>query len=106
AEPVVPPADWRRAAELACKCPDCQALSRFLADPGTPLARFPLNQDRRRHLHTQIERHQCDCTHETERKGRPFTLVCQKTSASYERREKQYQHDCQLLQEIERLPTG
>jgi hypothetical protein len=105
-EPVEPPADWRRESKLACKCQDCQALSRFLADPETPVARFPLAQERRRHLHQQIERHQCDCTHETERSGRPFTLVCQKTSASYERREKQYQHDRQLLEEIELLPPG
>jgi hypothetical protein len=104
AQPVVPPADWRRDAELACKCEDCRALSLFLADPETPVARFPLAEQRRRHLHAQIERHQCDCTHQTERKGRPYTLVCAKTTASYERREKQYRQDRQLLEEIEALP--
>lgn len=103
-EPVGFPTDWRRDAELQCPCQDCQALSRFLADPAAPVARFPLAQARRQHLHQQIERHQCDCTHETERKGRPFTLVCKKTTASYERRERQYQEDRQLLAEIERLP--
>lgn len=106
AEPVVFPTDWHRDAELECKCDDCQALSRFLADPSVPVGRFPLAEQRRRHLHDQIDRHGCDCTHETERKGRPYTLVCTKTTASFERREKQYQLDRRLLAEIERLPVG
>jgi hypothetical protein len=105
-KPIEPPADWRRDAELGCSCEDCRALARFLADPATPAARFPLAEQRRRHLHSQIEHHRLDCTHETERKGRPYTLVCTKTRASYERREKQYQQDRKLLQEIERLPPG
>lgn len=106
AHPIEPPKDWRRAADLPCKCADCQALSRFLADPATAVARFPLAEQRRRHLHSHIEQSQCDCTHETERKGRPYTLVCRKTSASYERRERQYQLDSKLLHELERLPPG
>jgi len=106
AEPVLAPADWRRDAELGCNCQDCQALSRFLADPAAPVARFPLAEQRRRHLHARIDHQRCDCTHVTERKGRPYTLVCQKTSASYERRKRQYQWDRKLLAEIERLPSG
>jgi len=103
-EPVEFPTDWRRDAHLSCRCEDCQALSRFLGDPGARVARFPLAEQRRRHLHDQIEHHRCDCTHETERKGRPYTLVCEKTTASYVRRERQYKDDSQLLEEIELLP--
>ncbi|MBR9908855.1 MAG: 2OG-Fe(II) oxygenase [Gammaproteobacteria bacterium] len=44
-----------------------------------------LAKSRRRHLHDMIDRHGCDLTHVTERRGRPFTLVCTKTIASYER---------------------
>lgn len=106
AKPVEPPADWRRDAKLKCNCEDCQALARFLADPTAPTARFPLAEARRRHLHSQIEHHRLDCTHETERKGRPYTLVCTKTNASYERRERQYQEDRKLLKEVEQLPSG
>lgn len=104
AEPVEFPTDWRRSAELNCRCQDCGALAVFLRDAATPAARFSLNAERRSHLQSQIERCECDCTHETERKGRPFTLVCEKTTASYERRERQYRADRQLLEEIERLP--
>ena len=104
AAPVLPPADWRRDAELNCKCENCQALARFLADPKTPLARFPLRQELRQHLHVQIEHGGIDCTHVTERKGRPYTLVCQKTNASYERRKQQYELDQMLLEEVSGLP--
>src|SRR5262245_44845810 len=84
-------------ATLRCGCEDCRALARFLADPSAQVARFPLNEQRRRHLHGQIEVRQCDCTHDTERKGRPFTLVCKKTTASYQRRKTQYRLDSKLL---------
>lgn len=80
-----PPTDYRRANELSCHCPDCQVLSRFLANPVERECRMPLNKERRRHLHQIIDGHRCDLTHVTERLGRPYTLVCRKTTASYER---------------------
>ena len=78
------PTDYRRAANLSCKCKDCQALAKFLADPEKPQARFPMAKARRQHLHRVIDGHRCDCTHVTERRGNPLTLVCTKTTASYE----------------------
>lgn len=105
AVPVEPPQDQTRDAELGCNCEDCQGLARFLRDPEQKVARFPLRQDRRQHLHQQIERHRCDCTHVTEHKGRPYTLVCVKTQASYERRLAQYKVDLQLIADLESLET-
>jgi hypothetical protein len=67
------------------------------------VGRFALRKERRQHLHCQIEAHRCDCTHVTERKGSPQTLVCTKSQASYERRLRQYQLDLQLLAELESL---
>jgi hypothetical protein len=106
AEPVEPPTDWRREAQLGCRCEDCQMLGRFLRDPKQRVGRFPLRKDRRQHLHQQIDRHQCDCTHVTERVGSPQTLVCTKTQASYERRKKQFAVDTKLLAELETLAAG
>jgi hypothetical protein len=103
AEPIEPPKDWTRDAKLGCNCEDCRALSRFLRDPAQRVGRFPIRKERRQHLHQQIEGHQCDCTHVTERIGSPQTLVCTKTQASYERRQKQYEVDQQLLAELEAL---
>jgi hypothetical protein len=103
ARPVEPPKDWRRDAELGCKCEDCVALSRFLSDPEQREARFAIRKERRQHLHRQIDQHRCDCTHVTARVGSPQTLVCTKTQASYERRLKQYHVDQDLLAELEPL---
>jgi hypothetical protein len=103
AQPIEPPPDWTRDAQLGCKCEDCQMLSRFLRDPEQRVGRFPLRKDRRQHLHQQIDSHQCDCMHVTERKGSPQTLVCTKTQASYERRKKQFAVDTKLLAELEGL---
>jgi hypothetical protein len=106
AHAIEPPKDWARDAELGCKCQDCQALSRFLRDPVQRVGRFPIRKERRRHLHQQIEAHQCDLTHVTERVGSPQTLVCTKTQASYQRRLKQFEVDRELLAELEALAGG
>jgi hypothetical protein len=54
----------------------------------------------RQHLHQQIDRHRIDCAHVTERRGRPYTLVCTKNQASFDRELKQYKTDCKLLKEL------
>jgi hypothetical protein len=98
-----PPKDWKREAKLGCTCADCVALSRFLRDPAERVGRFPLNKQRRQHLHRQIDQHHCDVTHVTERKGSPQTLVCTKTQNSYERRRQQFGVDQVVLAELEKL---
>ena len=94
------PTDYRRAAKLSCDCNDCNALSRFLADSHQSQARFPLAKARRRHLHQIIDANRCDLTHVTERLGRPFTLVCTKTIASYEDACKIHARDLENLSRI------
>ena len=106
AHPIEPPGDWAREAKLGCSCEDCKALSKFLRDPAQRIGRFPLNKERRRHLHQQIDHHQCDCTHVTERKGSPQTLICTKTQGSYERRLKQYGEDQKRLAELDAIAGG
>ena len=78
------PADFRRPAKLSCTCPDCRELSEFLANPQESMHRFPVRKERRRHLHQIIERDGCDLTHETLRAGNPQTLICTKTTSSYQ----------------------
>jgi hypothetical protein len=94
------PADYRRAAKLSCNCRDCRALSEFLADPDRREARFPLAKERRRHLHNIIDRDRCDCTHVTEHRGSPHTLVCTKTTASYDAACKIHDRDVKNLSRI------
>ena len=96
----IPPGNWKRKANLDCDCADCRELATFLKDKDAPIHRFPRRTELRRHLHQQIDRHRIDCTHVTERRGRPFTLVCTKTQASFERDLAQYKTDCKLLKEL------
>ena len=48
----------------------------------------------------------CDVTHVTERKGRPFTLVCRKTTTSYERACKTFERDRRNLSRLVRIEDG
>ncbi len=97
------PSNWKRQSELSCSCADCARLSMFLADPTQPEARFPLASARRRHLHSQIDQHQCDCTHETLRVGSPQLLVCKKTNANYARECKAYEQDLKHLSVVQKI---
>ncbi len=103
AEPPQEPADYRRDAKLSCKCGDCRALAKFLADPNQRQARFPLAKRRRQHLHQIIDRAHCDCTHVTQRGGSPCTLVCTKTNSSYQAARQVYQRDVKNLARITAL---
>lgn len=95
-----PPRNWKRSAKLDCDCADCRELATFLKDKDARVYRFPRRTDLRQHLHQQIDNHRIDCAHVTERRGRPYTLVCTKNQASFERDLQQYETDCKLLSEL------
>ncbi len=103
AHPPQEPSDWQRESATGCNCADCKELSRFLKDPNTKTLRLPLAQNRRQHLHQIIDAKKLDTTHVTERKGRPFTLVCTKTQASYERALKAHHVDLEHLAKARNL---
>ena len=100
---VVMPKDWKQDITLSCTCADCQELQQFLKAPAEQVHRFRVRKDRRQHLHQQIDRHKCDMSHQTERKGSPHTLVCTKNYSSYEKRQKQWEIDKKLLKELQRI---
>ncbi len=95
--PPVAPTDWRQEVKLSCSCADCRELQAFTLDLAEQTHRFRVRQDRRQHLHQQIERHKLDMTHVTERKGSPQTLVCTKDRRSYKRMCEQYRKDIAAL---------
>jgi hypothetical protein len=101
--PPVPPQDWRQDVKLSCNCEDCRELQSFAAHPSQQTHRFRVRQDRRQHLHRQIERHGLDMTHVTERKGSPQTLVCTKTRRTYLRRREEYRQDVAALAALAEL---
>ncbi|HEU5408913.1 MAG TPA: hypothetical protein VFU48_14185, partial [Nitrospira sp.] len=103
AHPPQEPIDWRRQSATGCSCADCLELSRFLEDPNAETLRLPLAEQRRRHLHHIIDGKKLDATHVTERRGRPYTLVCTKTKASYERALKAHHVDLDHLSKMQQL---
>ena len=93
AEPLAAPRDWQRASALGCKCAYCAALSGFLADPQTLRWVLRANEGDRSHLESTIRTARCDVDTVTERRGRPYSLICTKNQASYERQRTQRQRD-------------
>jgi predicted 2-oxoglutarate/Fe(II)-dependent dioxygenase YbiX len=97
AEPLAPPADWRRADALPCRCRHCAELARFLADPEQRSWLFKAVEADRSHVEDSIRRAGSDLDTTTDRRGRPYTLVCAKNQASFERRAKQRAQDLKDL---------
>jgi hypothetical protein len=100
AQPLEAPRDWRRASALACNCRHCAELGRFLADSERRIWTFKAAEAARGHVEGTITRARCDLDLTTDRRGRPYTLVCTKNQASYDRRAKQRQQD---LEDLARL---
>jgi hypothetical protein len=93
AEPLAPPADWRRPAEVSCPCTRCAELNRFLASATEPVWHFKAAERDRRHVEYSVRQAQCDLDLTTDQRGRPYTLVCKKNQASYQRRVRQREQD-------------
>ena len=106
ATPPEPPADWTIAVNVDCPCELCTKLREFCADPVARIERFPVRADLRQHLHHTIDAHRLDMFHETERRGRPYTLVCTKNRASHERRIAEYAEDVARMQSLAKAKPG
>jgi hypothetical protein len=57
-------------------------------------------ESQRSHIEATIQQARCDLDVTTDRRGRPYSLVCTKNQASYERRMKQRKKD---LSDLKRL---
>ena len=91
------PRDWFIDARLECTCKGCVLLQAFCSDPTVQVANIAVPRPMRQHLRDQIRRLGLDIDCETERKGRPYRLVCSKNRASYQRRLSQYADDIQQM---------
>lgn len=100
AEPLAPPADWRRDSALPCRCPLCTDLARFLSDSERKTWTLKAAEPNRSHVEQTIKQARCDVDTTTDRRGRPYSLICTKNQASYERRAKQRAQD---LKDVARL---
>lgn len=89
AEPLAPPADWRRASKVSCTCEHCRQLAAYLDDPAQKVWILRAVEHVRGHVEETIRRGHVDLDTRTDRHGRPYTLICTKNQASYNRRARQ-----------------
>lgn len=61
-----------------------ETLAQFLSDPTQRRLAWPLAKAGRQTIHQLIDFHELPVRHETQRSGRPFTLVLEKTPALFE----------------------
>ena len=91
--PPAAPQDWHIETNAGCGCAYCKDLRAFCRDPEATTIRFPMREELRNHLQGVIGRAALDIDTKTEKKGRPYTLVCTKNRASYRRRLAEYAED-------------
>ena len=100
AEILEPPKDWARSSNVKCQCRHCVELSRFLADPLVEEWSFKAAENDRSHVEHSIRQAGCDLNLKTMKGRRPYTLVCVKNQASYQRRLQQREQDLQNIAKL------
>ena len=100
ATPPEPPGDWKIVSVAGCGCENCDVPREFCEDPIAMEHRFKVNESTRGHISDMIRRHDLDVTCRTEKKGRPYTLVCRKNRSAHQRSLKRYEED---ISEMKRL---
>lgn len=91
------PSDWSQPRR-GCDCADDRELDIFLIDPKQKVGRFAVNKKRRGHLHDRLN--STECTHETERRGSPQTLVVTKTHGAWQKTHRVWQQRCKTASQI------
>jgi predicted 2-oxoglutarate/Fe(II)-dependent dioxygenase YbiX len=94
------PKDWRRDNALSCKCKHCSEFGQFLADSGQKIWALRAVEHERSHVEESIKRARCDVDVITDRRGRPYTLICTKNTASFDRAMKQRVQDMADLKRL------
>lgn len=101
--PLERPRDATREVDgLTCKCADCASLKAFLRDPVKTRWELKANEQLRRHVAEQARQAHVDVSTKTVTTGRPYTLVCTKTTARYDARVRQRADDTAALAALKR----
>lgn len=77
--------DWSIQEQSTCACDDCSKLNRYLASETQQSLTWPLNKERRQHIHGAIDGLGIPVTHATKREGSPHKLMLNKTQELFER---------------------
>ena len=85
-------------ASIECDCVHCRGIATFCRDRTATVLRFRVRQEIRRHLREEIRQAGVDIKCETLRRGRPYSLVCSKTPAGYQKRMARYAGDVESME--------
>lgn len=80
--------DWSISLPGGCRCELCGSLRSFLEDPDRQHYEWPITKAKRQHVHQRIDEYKLPVTHETRRKGSPYTLVLKKKAELFDRDKK------------------
>lgn len=105
-KPPAPPKDWKQSANWSCKCPECSILRSFAINANENILRIRLITARRQHMHQIVKDNDLDMTHETERSGRPFTLVFTKTRKVFKAKCAQHKQDIIAMKKLAKRPNS
>jgi hypothetical protein len=71
--------DWQIQELSNCDCKDCTTLNKFLNSHSDKSLCWPINQERRAHIHRMIDNLSITVSHNTKRQGSPYALMLEKT---------------------------
>jgi len=84
---------WRRSSGIRCNCQECRTLARFLDSRTESIWHPKAAQQVRDHVEQSIGQNHLDLDCTTDKRGRPYTVICTKNQASHERRVRQREKD-------------
>lgn len=82
--------NWSITEKWSCTCEDCKVLVQFLRSTAEITKVWPLNKDRRRHIHQIIDALNMPVTHDTKRRCSPCQLILTKTRALHSRAKQRF----------------
>jgi hypothetical protein len=97
------PRDWAQPVTVPGRTPQLRELERFARDPELREHRFKAGESVRQSIESRIRELNLDMSCTTERKGRPYTLICVKTLASYEGACARYRGDIAQMRRLSAL---
>ena len=77
--------DWSIGQTLRCTCELCKLLKRYLSAKKHVVLEWPLAENDRSHIEAIIRSENLPVRHSLRRKGRPYTLVLEKTPELFRR---------------------
>ena len=101
-DPIRESEDWSIDLPPGCSCKLCQELDQFLADRSVQRLEWPINKEKRLHIHRRIDSHEFQVQHVTRRSGSPYTLVLTKTQDVFERERRQRERWRENLERLRR----